>query len=110
MNIYSVIHYLTIIFVVITPFVVSNPRYLLIYIILATLIILHWKFNNNQCILTNWEKESHPQEFEEENEEFITGKLAELGMGDIVKFEYFTEALSLFLIVIAALKIYHYIS
>lgn len=63
MNIYSILHYIAIFSLLIPPFFLSDTRSLLIYIIYATLVIMHWKFNNNECILTQLEKNEYPEEF-----------------------------------------------
>lgn len=108
MNIYSALHYLAIISLTIPPFFLSNCRSLFIYIIYAIIVILHWKFNDDTCILTKLEKAEYPEEFENnEDKGFIMKHLNNLGLEDIANTKHLTEIVLLFLILFAIFRLYY---
>jgi len=113
MNIYSLLHILIILLAIIIPLIICNCKYLSIYIILMILIIMHWKFNNNECILTNLEKNKYPEEFTKNNNEgedgFISKYLKDYGFESVTNFEYLTEVITLLLILVATAKIYWFL-
>lgn len=107
MNIYTILHYIIILLVILLPFILYNSKHLLIYIMLVILIIMHWKFNNNECILTNLERNKYPEEFKNcEEKDFITKHLHKYGFESIAEFEYLTEVIALSLILLSAVKIF----
>lgn len=109
MNIYSILHYIAILTIIIPPFIIKDKKYLLIYIIYAIFVILHWKFNNNECYLTNLEKKYYPNEFNNKSnkeEGFIVKKLKDYGFEKAAEFEYLTEVIILLLVLLSVIKLY----
>jgi hypothetical protein len=51
-NIIWIIHLTLVIFLVTTPFFVEDELILLIHVLGGLCLILHWKMNNNECVLT----------------------------------------------------------
>jgi len=51
-NIISILHLLFIIFVTCTPFVTTNPVFLLYYCFILFFVGLHWYMNDDTCVLT----------------------------------------------------------
>lgn len=57
MNVYllkfiTVLHYLFILFIVLTPFLTNSNYILTLHCYIIPFILLHWALNNNVCILT----------------------------------------------------------
>lgn len=58
-NLYSLVrlaHILIVLFVILVPFIIKNPRILVLHSMFIPLMICHWKFNNEVCSLTEIEK------------------------------------------------------
>ncbi len=103
MNYLNLLHFIVILLVLIPPFLFSNCRILFIYLVYVLLIVIHWKFNDNQCILTNLEEENDE---ESQEEEFILKHLKSMGLGKLTEFKNLSEIVTLFLILFALIRLY----
>ena len=65
------IHFLVMLYFVLTPFLVSNKEMLRNYVIFSLFLILHWFTNNDVCALTMIEGYLTDQD----EEETFTGKI-----------------------------------
>ena len=54
-SIIRLVHFFTILFIALTPFF-NNYRTLFIHFLFIPLLVLHWKLNDDTCILTEIEK------------------------------------------------------
>lgn len=48
----QILHILLILYIVITPFYVTNVLYLKLHLVILVSIIFHWMVNNDVCVLT----------------------------------------------------------
>ena len=51
-NIISTLHLFFVIFVVSVPFITDNPFFLMYYCFVIFFVMVHWKLNNDTCVLT----------------------------------------------------------
>ena len=51
----QLIHFCILLFVILTPFC-SHYKYIFIHVLFIPLLILHWKLNDDTCVLTEIEK------------------------------------------------------
>ncbi len=106
MNIFSFLHYLSLLSIVVPPFYFINLKPLLLYAIYATLVILHWKFLDGKCWLTILERKFYPQEYYQSDHGFISTKLQKYGFNKLGKNKYLTDIGLLFLLLISLIRIY----
>jgi hypothetical protein len=47
-----ILHFLLVLYLILTPFLSSNTSFLKLHIFILMFIILHWQLNSNECALT----------------------------------------------------------
>ena len=101
------IHNIAIYFLLLPPLYFTEPGLLLLYAGLATATILHWKFLNNECVLTKLEKENNPEAYKHAPQQgFVRMIFENIGLGFLNKQKYLTEKVLLILILISLYKVY----
>ena len=106
-NLLPLIHNIAIFLLILPPFIFNEPGLLLTYAAGATATILHWKFLNNECVLTKLERENNPESYKNAPEQgFIRKILHDVGLGVLNKQKYLTEKVLLILILLSLYKVY----
>jgi hypothetical protein len=97
MNLIAIIHSLFVLYIVLVPFVASQPDILLLHVTLLTCLIVHWHLNNDTCALTLLEHYLFPET--KKNDLFVqqlVGPVYNLKSRDVTVGTYALLALTLF--------------
>lgn len=65
-NIFTLLHFGLVIYLVTVPFVSKNPDLLGLHVLMLVSIIIHWTLNNDACALTLMEQALFPESDREE--------------------------------------------